>query len=900
MGPYTLSFGEVDETRLPDVGGKGANLGELTRAGFPVPPGFCVTTAAYRDFVRESGELDALLDALHGVTHEELGSISALGGRVREHLGGLAMPDGVRSAVLAAWQELGTGHAYAVRSSATAEDLPSASFAGQQDTFLNVRGEEQLLEAVRRCWTSLFTDRAISYRAKHGFRHRAVFLAVVVQRMVFPEASGIMFTADPITGRRQTVCIDASFGLGEALVAGLVTADQYRVRSGAIATKWVSRKALAIRPLPDGGTVTEALPPGKQERQALPDDQILELAGLGLRIEEHYGREQDIEWCLADGKFFIVQARPITSLYPAPRAADGRLHLYVSFGHPQMMTEAMKPLGISVLRTFLPVGDRSPSGESELMQEAGGRIFIDLNPVLRYRRLRHFVPRALPLADESIARAVAEFLGREDYLAALGPEKRLELSSVLNAVPFLLSVLGALLFRNLGRGLDGIERAMADRIAHWRRRVEEASGQERVKRVRTMLRELFSDLVGMRVLQNVLPGVIAFPLIGSLSRRWLGDTAELASLGRSPPGNVTTEMGLALGDLADVVRAHPRVIERLRRSSDVTLEDLREIVGGEEVHRAFATFLERYGMRGTGEIDISRPRWREAPTQVIPAIEGHLRGSSPGQHRREFRAGEEEAERAAARLLERLRATRGGALKAMVMRRLIVVYRSRIGLREHPKYYIVRVLDLAKRAILEEAAGLVRTGLLRSPDEVFWFSLEELEGILRARRVDRAVLGARRERFERDVGLRPPRVITSEGEVVTATAGAAVPEGALAGTAASAGIVEGRARVVLKLEGSSLEKGEILVAPYTDPAWTPLFPLASGLVTEVGGLMTHGAVVAREYGIPAVVGVDRATEAIPDGSLVRVNGSEGFVEIIRAVGSSSHFAPERTANRTAS
>jgi pyruvate,water dikinase len=493
------------------------------------------------------------------------------------------------------------------------------------------------------------------------------------------------------------------------------------------------------------------------------------------------------------------------------------------------------------------------------------------------------VPRALPLADESIARAVVDFLEREEYRASLCPDRRLKFLFVLKAAPFLLSVLGALMFRNLGRGLDEIERAMAERIADWRKRIEEASGPEKVKRVRAMLRALFSDLVGMRVLQNVLPGVIAFRLIGSLSRRWLGDAAELASLGRSPRGNVTTEMGLALGDVADVVRSHPGAIERVRRSPDGMFEDLREIAGGEEVHNAFTEFLERYGTRGTGEIDITRPRWHEAPTQLIPAIEGHLRGSSPGQHRREFVAGEEVAERAAARLVKRLRGSGAGVLKAMVMRRLIAVYRSRIGLREHPKYYIVRALDLAKRAILDEAAGLVKAGLLRSSDEAFWFSLEELESILRSRRMDRAVLDARRERFERDAKLRPPRVITSEGEVVTATTGPAVPNGALAGTAASAGIVEGRARIVLKLEVSKLEKGEILVAPYTDPAWTPLFPLASGLVTEVGGLMTHGAVVAREYGIPAVVGVDRATEVIPDGSLVRVNGSDGYVEIVREI-----------------
>jgi pyruvate,water dikinase len=476
MEPYTLSFGEVTATRLPEVGGKGANLGELTRAGFPVPPGFCVTTAAYRQFVRTSGELEAFLDSLKGLTHHDLDAIRAIGGRIREHLETLAIPADVRLAVLQAWRELGAEHAYAVRSSATAEDLPSASFAGQQDTFLNVRGEEPLLEAVRRCWASLFTDRAIAYRAKHGFHHRAVLLAVVVQRMVLPEASGIMFTADPITGRRKTVSIDASFGLGEALVSGLVTADLYQVRAGAIVTRRVSRKALAIRPLKGGGTVTEALPPEEQERQALPDDRILELAGLGLKIEEHYGREQDIEWCLAGGKFFIVQARPITSLYPAPRAADGRLHLYASFGHVQMMTEAMKPLGISALRTFVPVGDRSPSGESELFQEAGSRLFVDLNPVLRYRGPRHLVPRVLPLADERIARAVTEFLEREEYRAALRPEKRLELTFVLKAAPFPLSILGTLLFRNVQRGVREIERAMEQLIAKSQRRREVRKG----------------------------------------------------------------------------------------------------------------------------------------------------------------------------------------------------------------------------------------------------------------------------------------------------------------------------------------------------------------------------------------------------------------------------------------
>jgi pyruvate,water dikinase len=881
MDPYVLMFSEVGADSMALVGGKGANLGEMARAGFPVPPGFCVTTQAYREFVAASPELDGLLDALEGTDPDDLSRMGGLGKRIRDHLTTLPVPDAVRASVLSAWRETGPERAYAVRSSATAEDLPTASFAGQQDTYLNVQGEGHLLDAVRRCWASLFTDRAIAYRATNGFPHRSVLLSVVVQRMILPEVSGIMFTADPITGRRKTVSIDASFGIGEALVSGLVTADLYQVRSGAIVTKRIARKALAVRGLPDGGTAAEEVPASDQERQALPDELILELAALGSRIEGHFGRPQDIEWCRSGGAFYVVQSRPITTFYPPPKARDGRLHLYVSFGHVQMMTEPMKPLGVSALRTFFPVGDWTPAGESEIVQEAGCRLFVDLNPILSYGRLRHVVPWVLTNVDEKAARAVAAFLKRPDYREALGPGRRVSLRTIRPVAPVVAEILAAFLYRDFSGGIARVEQAMAESVARWQKALEEASGPERIARIRGMLRSLFPDVLRMKILQNVAPGILAFRLIEALSTRWLGDAAELGDLAKAPRGNVTTEMGLALGDLADVVRAHPGAIERLRAADDTTLlSSLDGVPGVAEVNQAIETFLERYGMRGTGEIDLTRPRWGEAPTQLVPAIESYMKSGSPGEHRRAFLAGEGRAVRAAVTLLERLKGTRVGWLKRRVMRRLINVYRSRIGLREHPKFYVVQLFDLAKRGILREARGLTGAGILSSPDDVFWLSLSEIEETLRTRRVDRHLLDERRDRFARDRSLRPPRLITSEGEVVEAPPGEGVPAGALAGTAASAGVVEGRARVVCKLEEARIEKGDILIAPYTDPAWTPLFPIAAGLVTEVGGLMTHGAVVAREYGIPAVVGVDGATEAIKDGALVRVNGTQGYVEVL--------------------
>src|SRR5262245_26516310 len=291
--PRVASFAALDKGDLPRVGGKGANLAELTQAGFPVPPGFCVTTQAFREFLSGAGDLTELFARLAALNPEDTEAVRRLGEEMRSRLRQAPIPDDVARPVEAAWRDAGTEHAYAVRSSATAEDLPGASFAGQQDTYLNVRGEAALLEKVRDCWVSLFTDRAIAYRQKNGFDHKKVFLSVVVQRMVRPEVSGILFTADPINGRRNVVSIDSGFGLGEALVSGLVSADLYHVDtdSGAVEKK-IAQKTMAIRPLPEGGTRHESLPEELQTTPSIDDERARELARLGRKIEAHYGAPQ--------------------------------------------------------------------------------------------------------------------------------------------------------------------------------------------------------------------------------------------------------------------------------------------------------------------------------------------------------------------------------------------------------------------------------------------------------------------------------------------------------------------------------------------------------------------------------------------------------------------------------
>src|SRR5438094_1953241 len=369
MGSYVLGFQEIDRTQVAIVGGKGAHLGELSRIeGIRVPAGFCVTTDAFRRIMAEAPSIDDRLDRLSRLNPDDRAAIRTLSAEIRRTLEGIAIPDDLAAAITLALAGLGEQAAYAVRSSATAEDLPTASFAGQHDTYLNVVGPAAILEHISRCWASLFTERAVTYRLRNGFDHRKVHMAVVVQQMVFPQAAGILSTADPVTSNRKVVTVEATFGLGEALASGLVNADAYKVRDGEVVAKAVATNQLATTASPAGGTQEQAIDPERQQQPALTDAQVVRLAQLGRRIEAHFGRPQDIEWCLVDDGFQIVQSRPITTLFPIPEADDQEDHVYVSVGHQQMMTDPMKPLGLSMwqLTAMVP------------MHAAGGRLFVDV------------------------------------------------------------------------------------------------------------------------------------------------------------------------------------------------------------------------------------------------------------------------------------------------------------------------------------------------------------------------------------------------------------------------------------------------------------------------------------------------------------------------------------------
>jgi pyruvate,water dikinase len=862
---YVLEFQEIHRTEVTVAGGKGAHLGELSRIeGIRVPGGFCVTTDAFRRIMEDASSIDDRLDRLSRLSPDDRKEIRTLSAEIRRTLEGIAIPDDLASPITRSVARLGEHAAYAVRSSATAEDLPTASFAGQQDTYLNVVGPAAILEHISRCWASLFTERAVTYRLRNGFDQRKVQMAVVVQQMVFPQASGILFTADPVTSNRTVVSVEAAFGLGEALVSGRVNADVYKVREGEIVAKAIATKQLAIDASPAGGTQELALAPERQVQPALTDAQVVRLAQLGRQIEAHFGGPQDIEWCLAEGDFWIVQSRPITTLFPIPAASDQGNHVYVSVGHQQMMTDPMKPLGVSVwqLTAMAP------------MHEAGGRLFVDVTQRLASPTTRGSI-LALGKSDPLIGDALQTIVEREGFLPSLADADPAQLGGPSpRGAPDPIDTDPAIV-----TGL--IERYQAS-VADLRRDIETKSGPALFDFLLEAFAEHKRALGDPLSIQAIMAGMEATWWLNDKLQEWLGEKNAADTLTRSAPHNVTSEMGLALLDVADVIRPHPDVVAFLDSvENEGFLDELAKLAGGTQARDAIEAYLGRYGMRCVGEIDITRPRWSERPTTLIPLILDNIRNFEPGAGERRFEQGRQEALKSEHELLERLRALPGGARKAEETKRMIDRVRTFIGYREYPKYFIISRYFVYKQALLDEAERLVEAQVLREKDDIFYLTFQELHDVARTHRVADELISQRKHAFRSFQALTPPRVLTSEGEIITgAYRRDDAPGGALIGLPVSAGTIEGRARVIRDMSEAELEPGDILVTAYTDPSWTPVFVAVTGLVTEVGGLMTHGAVIAREYGLPAVVGVEHATQLIRDGQRIRVNGTDGYVELL--------------------
>ncbi|HLT60326.1 MAG TPA: PEP/pyruvate-binding domain-containing protein [Microlunatus sp.] len=800
-----IDLARVRPDMLDAVGGKALGLAAMISTGETVPAGFCLTTEAYR-----RGEIP---------TDE----------------------------VLAAYHALGSGPV-AVRSSATAEDLPEASFAGQQETFLGVSGDQAVLDAIRRCWDSLDSERATAYRRDLGLDDADVAMAVIIQRMVDPTAAGVLFTADPITGTRTETVIDAVAGLGTAVVDGTVTPDHYLVADD--------------RPVP-------------HDTGCLSGDQLTLLHATGRRLERTFGAPQDVEWAIdREGTLWLLQSRAITTLFPVPDPGDGTVHAYLETGHMQGMRRPFTPIGMSVLTHgsadwLRKLGiELDPDGPG-LMADIGGRLFLDLTSMLRDPKLRRRLPESMKIYGPGVATAVGRLL--DDPRFAPRPGRSRWSGAWLRPARTLLP-------RTLGPSVRAV---LTPRVARARtlRRVadfEAIRGPEQATAADRIAWCGRAQVEGLDLLLDLLP-----PLWTSLTAkaaaaallRGVAEPAEIEATQRGMPHNPTTEMDLRLWDVSVRAREHRELL------LDTPPEELaRRHLAGELPEFGLTDFLRRYGHRGAAEIDVGVPRWAEDPTPVFAALAGYLRITDPDQGAdRRFRRAAAEAEEALDRLVGRAARTR--PLRATLAGFLLRRCRSLAGLRELPKFAWLFPLNETRRQLLLAGAELTDRGLLRRADDIRYLSLpealaaargEDLTDLVEQRRATH-----RRETRRRQV----PGLLLSDGTMPELVADESeLPDGVWRGMPAAPGRATGRARVVEDPATARIEPGDILVAATTDPGWTPLFLTAGGLVTETGSPVAHGPTVAREYGIPAVICLPAATSRIRTGQTLIIDGAAGTVQ----------------------
>ncbi|MCL4560973.1 MAG: PEP-utilizing enzyme [Chloroflexi bacterium] len=894
---FPLDSGQAN---LALAGGKGANLARLVRAGFPVPGGFIINTQAYRTYAEANGLEKRILAALPHELPENPGSLlEEISSDIREWFASGQMPLPLAAELRSAYAELANAPV-AVRSSATAEDLPGMSFAGQQDTYLNVVGESSLLEAVVNCWSSLWTARAIGYRFRNEVPHAEAALAVVVQRMVQSRASGVLFTANPLTGLRSETVIDATLGLGEALVSGQVEPDHYVVdpQAGQIVSRALGAKARMIQGLAGGGTtVTEQ---NVQAIQALPDAQILMLSRLGQQAAALFASPQDIEWAWDGETLFLLQSRPITSLYPLPEGMPpAPLKVLLSFAAVQGILDPLTPLGRDMICEIFATaagifGYHVNFATQTALFTAGERLWGNLTSPFSNSFGRKVVLAGLKWGEPTVRQALLSLVdesGLQPEKTGIRPRTRLKLARFfLPIVANMLLNMGFPATRRrmiIGRG----ELLLVRRKEHLKS--FSGSRQARLNAIANIPEFYRQQLPKMVILyiSSVASGMASYNLLDILAKQLpegpSGGWHDLVlDITRGLPGNPTTEMDLALWQIAQTIGRDPASREAFDHQTSAGLaKAYQEGRLPTVIMQAMSQFLEKYGLRGLGEIDTGRPRWNEDPTHIFSVVGNYLKiehvGQSPDMV---FTHSTERAAKAVEQLAAAARKSKHGWIKTRIV--YFLARRARIWLstREHPKFFLVRMMGLTRQELLEVGREYVESGELEQADDLFYLHLPELAEFASGSSQDwRSLIARRRQAYNRELLRRQiPRLLLSDGRAFYEGMRADGNAGqSFSGSPVSPGSIEGYVRVVLDPRQAQLLPGEILVCPGTDPSWTPLFLSASGLIMEVGGMMTHGAVVAREYGIPAIVGVDRATLRLKTGQRVRLDGSSGLITLLQ-------------------
>jgi pyruvate,water dikinase len=879
--PLVYSLTTIKAVLPAELGSKALNLVRLANVGLPVPPGFCVCASAYAAHVNSRPLAKSVSAALAGLRASAPGDLRALLAKLRCEIVDAPVSAALIGQMEVAFHELRAAR-LAVRSSATMEDLAGYSYAGLYDTVLGVSDFAALVSAVKHCWASLWTDRAFDYRERNRFDHRSALMAVVVQRLVEADVSGVLFTADPLSGRNDRLVIEAVFGLGEALVSGKVSPDRTILARHdlRVQEQVVAEKALEIVP-GEEGIRERAVELERANTACLSTDIARRLAGLALEAESTLGEPQDVEWAMAGGRIFLLQSRPITTL-PKQRSFDD-WQVWSNLNAGEVMPDVVTPMTWSfigrvieeIFQTLLDPLGLNVRGHP-VVGLVAGRAYFNLNTFVG-------IMRKLPGFRSS---DLIEMWGGKPGSCPHVPPEDVPTFDFRWYV-FLIRLPALLLWflaHSTRRGL---------RCAAVMRRKAESIGSQDA----TMLSDetLATKLEGLlQETEQSLPDVIAFGGAGAmyqmqlltLCRKWLGDTdGSFAHRLMSGLGNMeSAEAGLAQWRLAALAHAYAGVEQTLL--GDGLFCQIRKILpgvaGGGVFLAAWNEFMDRHGHHSRGEVELANARWCETPDVVLNAVRGFLRAQGMvdpiSAHR--------ERGHQRALLTSECRRRLGNPLKRIVFDFVLANAQRGCLVRENVKSEGVRRLALARRLILELGERLHRHGLLLGRDDVFFLRHQELKSVVRGQAefdVLRTIAN-RKGKHERNLTLRPPSVVVGKFDPERFTAEEFDTNGrALAGIAVSPGVATGPARVILCSDaGEQVLPGEILVAPFTDPGWTPYFLHAVAIVVDQGGLLSHGSIIAREYGIPAVVNVGPATRIIRTGQTLHVDGERGRVTIVDA------------------
>ena len=860
---YVKLLKDISQQDIDRVGGKAANLGEMIKSGFPVPKGFVIVTDSYKKFIM-SNKIDITInELLKELDNNDFESIRKISTKIKKLFELNEIPEDLIGEIDGLYEQMGSPEVV-VRSSVTMEDSPETSFAGQYDSFLNVKGKKQLHKYVKLCWASLWNARALSYRLNQNIGDEVLDHAVVVQKLINAKKSGILFTTNPVNNRRDQMLINASWGLGEAIVNGDVTPDQWIVDKE---THKIVKEEIAVKQkmtvLSNNGAELVDLIGDKQEQPSLDQSEIFELLELGQQMEDYFEKPQDIEWAYFDNKFHLVQTRPITTLFPKLKPADNdkKLKIYTNFLlMDKVMPEPLTPIGEDIWENFL-----KKVLPAIWIKSAAGRLFVDTTELSRMERWWDKLRKNPTAMDPLTVETTLQVLERNK---AVLKQQRKPLIKVIPTIFGMLNIpLLKFMLTSMPKAIYGMlispEKVVNKARIFGEKRIE--SLKEKVKKLDTLEEKLeFIEenapavyyYIPLNVLYYVIGSITYLDKAGKIISKHLDDITELSKVEKSLPHNVTTEMGIELLEIA----------RKLDQSGEEPAPN----------HPEVKRFINEYGHRTYLEVDPGISRWKEEPEYVINLIKSYISNESYNESIEKFYHGKKEAEKTIQEITMQLK-EKGAHRDAKKVEKLLKKYRILFGVRELPKYIMIKGVSIFRELLLDIGKELMATDRLDRKQDISFVNFQDIKS---GEKLQQKVLQNKRMYKKELTRLSVPRVVTTTGEAIYSP-DVMGKDNVFEGIPVSPGIHEGQIKVIeFPEEGNKLNKDDILVTKATNPAWTPLFLGIGGLITEMGGPMSHGSVVAREYGVPAIAGLSEATTRFKDGQLVRLNGETGKIEIL--------------------